>query len=85
VRDEVGEADEPVSDNPQDWSSDRREDCLGDDLSGSWRYALKRLTAPNWSARLRMLSVRLYPEALVDGGQFSVWIQLGEVGKARIG
>ena len=30
-------------------------------------------TAPNWLARIRMLSMRLYPDALVDGGQFSVW------------
>jgi hypothetical protein len=37
------------------------------------------LTAPNWFARMRMLSTMLYPEALVDGGQFSVWIQLGNV------
>jgi len=31
------------------------------------------LTAPNWFARMRMLSMMLYPEAWVDGGQFSVW------------
>ena len=36
------------------------------------------LTAPNGLARLRMLSARLYPEALVGGAQFSVWIQLGD-------
>ena len=30
------------------------------------------LTAPNWFARVRMLSTMLYPEALVDGEQFSV-------------
>ena len=31
------------------------------------------LTAPNWFARTRRFSIMLYPEALVDGGQFSVW------------
>jgi hypothetical protein len=36
------------------------------------------LTAPNGLARLRILSARLYPEALVGGAQFSVWIQLGD-------
>ena len=30
------------------------------------------LTAPNWLASVRMLSTMLYPEALVDGWQFSV-------------
>ena len=65
--------DGPVTDNPQDRSSDRREDCLGGDLSESWRYALKVLTAPNRLARTRMLLTMLYPEASVDGGQFSVW------------
>ena len=63
--------DGPVRDKPHDWSSDRREDCLGEDLSGSWRYALKMLTAPNWLARMRMLSTMLYPEEWVEGGQFS--------------
>jgi len=46
--------------------------CLEEDLSGSWRYVLKMLTAPNWLARLRIFSTMLYPEALVDGAQFSV-------------
>jgi len=31
------------------------------------------LTAPNWFARVRTLSMILYPEAWADGGQFSVW------------
>lgn len=42
-------------------------------MSGSWRYALKMFTAPNWLARMRMLSTRLYPDALKGGGQFSEW------------
>ena len=46
---------------------------MGDDLSGSWRYALKTLTAPYWLARVRMLSTMVYPEELVDGAQFSIW------------
>ena len=66
-------ADGPVRDNPQDWSSDRRADCLGDDFSGSSRYALKMLTDPNWLARVRIFSTILYPEAFVEGVQFSVW------------
>jgi hypothetical protein len=32
-----------------------------------------------------MLSTRLYPEALVDGGQFSVWIQLEEARQCKNG
>lgn len=28
--------------------------------------------APNWLARIRMFSTRVYPDPLVDGGQFSV-------------
>ena len=48
-------------------------DCLGEDLSGSSRYALKMLTDPNWLARVRIFSTMLYPEAFVEGAQFSVW------------
>ena len=48
-------------------------DCLGDDLSGSCRYVLKMLTDPNWLARVRIFSTMLYPEAFVEGAQFSVW------------
>jgi len=33
---------------------------------------LKRFTDPNWLARVRMLSTMLYPEAFVEGAQFSV-------------
>ena len=47
-------------------------DCLGEDLSGSSRYALKMLTAPNSLARVRMFSTMSYPEELVEGAQFSV-------------
>jgi len=66
-------ADGPVRDNPQDWSSDRRVDCFGEDSSGSWRYTLKMLTAPNWLARVRIYSTMLYPEEFVEGEQFSAW------------
>jgi len=31
------------------------------------------LTAPNWLARVRILSTMLYPEVFVEGAQFSVW------------
>ena len=30
-------------------------------------------TAPNWLDRIRMLWMRAYPDALVDGEQFSEW------------
>ena len=33
---------------------------------------MKTLTAPNWSARTRMLSTMLYPDEFVEGAQFSV-------------
>jgi len=73
VRRVGGVEDERVRDSPQARNSDRRVDCLTVDLSGSWRYALEILTAPNWLARVRMVSAMLYPEALVDDAQFSVW------------
>jgi len=31
------------------------------------------LTDPNWLARVRIFSTMLYPEAFVEGAQFSVW------------
>ena len=38
------------------------------------------LTAPNWFASTRIFSIMLYPEALVDGAQFSVsGVQPGNV------
>ena len=48
-------------------------DRFGDGLSGISRYALKVLTAPNRFARARTLLAMLYPEAEVEGAQFSVW------------